>query len=580
MAPPLLVAVFLTLVLPARSSPQLGYGALDRRLPLAAAAPAADGLASDDLAPRGMPGFKMSAAMGTLPVISARARDVADGRRRRRRRQRNTEEEEGGKGGETGRDKASPLSSSDGDNGNNKLRRAGHASAGPVSLPVLHGAAPRLRKRDERQGLLSSPLTTRSDVAYYTELEIGNPPQRVRVQLDTGSFELWVNADCGNLTAPGDVSFCRDSQRYEPGQSETARRIEQQRSLRYGIGTANISYVRDDIALPGSRDVMNQVRFGVADASEDQFSGILGIGFGRDIAVNYNTFLDELARQGLTRTKAFSVALGAKDTARGAITFGGLDSSQFAGRLAPLPIIPAAQSPDRVPRYWVSLRSIAHTGPGRPASADPLPGSALPVFLDTGATLTLLPAAVVRAMATALGAAVDDPAALFQKTFYRLPCGLMDQEGSFDFGFDGVTIFVPYKEMIRQLAQPGQDPVCYLGLMQSDKFSLLGDTFLRSAYVVFDLDRNMTYMARHANCGSTPEAISPMSNVGAMTGRCNEPSLAKTRLDASEAVAAGAAATNSTGRKKSAAASGLVLDTASLVTVVGAAACALVFGLV
>lgn len=314
-------------------------------------------------------------------------------------------------------------------------------------------------------------------------MQLGTPPQPVRVQLDTGSFELWVNADCDKLSTASDVSFCKSNQRYEPGQSSTARQLKEQKALRYGIGAANITYVRDNIGLAGSAaTALRQVRFGVADSSRDQFSGILGIGFGRGVGVGYNSFVDELALQRVTSTKTFSIGLGSKADARGAITFGGVDTSKFAGRLAPLPIIPADQSPDGVPRYWISLRAVSHSPPGLATASTRMPDSALPVFLDTGATLTLLPAGVVRAMATALGANVDDPAAMVQDSFYRLPCALTSRDGSFDFEFDGVTIFVPYREMIRELPQPGKATVCYLGIMQSQKFSLLGDTFLRSAY--------------------------------------------------------------------------------------------------
>ena len=50
-------------------------------------------------------------------------------------------------------------------------------------------------------------LANRSDVAYYAQLSIGTPPQPVFVQLDTGSFELWVNPDC-NTVSGADAAFC------------------------------------------------------------------------------------------------------------------------------------------------------------------------------------------------------------------------------------------------------------------------------------------------------------------------------------------------------------------------------------
>lgn len=69
----------------------------------------------------------------------------------------------------------------------------------------------------------------------------------------------------------------------------------------------------------------------------------------------------------------------------------------------------------------------------------------------------------------------------------------------------------------------------------------------------------MTYMARHVNCGSSPQAIAPNSNLAETIGRCDENSLSRTRL--------------AQGRETSAAASG----PASLGALVAASALVLAF---
>lgn len=71
------------------------------------------------------------------------------------------------------------------------------------------------------------------------------------VQLDTGSFELWVNPDCTNLS-PANARFCQTVGFYDTTKSSTAVPLGTSRTLNYGIGSANISYFTDDIALPGS----------------------------------------------------------------------------------------------------------------------------------------------------------------------------------------------------------------------------------------------------------------------------------------------------------------------------------------
>ncbi len=79
----------------------------------------------------------------------------------------------------------------------------------------------------------------------------------------------------------------------------------------------------------------------------DEFSGILGIGHGANVTIPYKNMIDQLADQGATNTKAFSLALGSKSEQEGVIIFGGLDTSKFSGTLQTQPII---SGPDGVPR--------------------------------------------------------------------------------------------------------------------------------------------------------------------------------------------------------------------------------------
>ncbi|GJN71746.1 hypothetical protein PLICBS_005814 [Purpureocillium lilacinum] len=444
--------------------------------------------------------------MGTLPVLPAKRREPSHPQVSRIRAQ----------------DEAPDARSED------IFRRdfpADGGQPGTLTLPVIHAEPPRIGKR-----ALEVQLENRSDVAYYAQLSIGTPPQKVFAQLDTGSFELWVNPNCSGLPVT-DRRFCQAIGRYDPSNSSTAVVSELGTSLRYGIGSANITYVLDDISLGGDSDsgassaaTMKRVQFGVATTSEDQFSGILGLGYGRGLNIGYDNFVDQLARQNVTRTKAFSVALGSKDERQGVVVFGGVDTSKFAGRLAQLPIIPKGESPDGVARYWVRMKGMRHVAANGTAT-DLLAASntegerqgkaeGMPVFLDTGATLTLLPPEVAGGIASAMGSTTMD-----LNGFHIVDCALTGRNGSVDFAFEGVTVRVPYRELIREVRM--EPPMCYLGVMPSDMFALLGDTFLRSAYVVFDLDANMTYMAQYTNCGSTIRTIAPSSDLKSLVGECN-----------------------------------------------------------
>lgn len=101
------------------------------------------------------------------------------------------------------------------------------------------------------------------------------------------------------------------------------------------------------------------------------------------------------------------------------------------------------------------------------------------VFVDSGATLTLLPQELADTIAGDFGADSPDATGM-----YPVDCALNDIPGTLDFAFDGVTIHVPYYELIREF-RTSSDKFCYLGISGHDEFVLLGDTMLRSTYGEF-----------------------------------------------------------------------------------------------
>src|SRR5205807_91941 len=100
----------------------------------------------------------------------------------------------------------------------------------------------------------------------------------------------------------------------------------------------------------------------------------------------------------------------------------------------------------------------------------PYSGSSTPVFLDSGSTMTLLPPNLTAAIAKDFAAQPPDASG-----FLQIDCSLMNVNGSLDFAFEGVTVKVPYKELMRMI--PSNPPTCFLGIMPSEQFTLLGDTF-------------------------------------------------------------------------------------------------------
>lgn len=344
-------------------------------------------------------------------------------------------------------------------------------------------------------------------------MSIGTPGQKLKVAIDTGSDELWVNPDCSSpdLTS-GQAQECFANEEYQASKSSTSDKLGSTSEIKYGKGYVELAYYKDTIALPDSTLKVTEAQFGVATASEELNEGILGLGFGEGFNLDYPNLIDDLASQKLIDTKAFSVALGSVDEDNGGtLIFGGVDTKKFTGPLVSNPIL-KPQNGEDLYRYWVEMTSVALTKGG---STSTYSGTNLPVVLDSGSSLSYLPASVVRNMASDLNGDLD------QSGLYLVSCSLVDDDGSVDFAFGDITIKVPFKEFIWQF----DSSTCILGAVPVDSSSgitaLLGDTFMRSAFVVFDQSEKTISMAQYVNCGEDEQPIT--SGSSNFTGQCGAP---------------------------------------------------------
>ncbi|KAI1654372.1 acid protease [Daldinia decipiens] len=345
--------------------------------------------------------------------------------------------------------------------------------------------------------------------AYFAELTIGTSgnPQTVNVLLDTGSFELWVNPNC---SATSVRQFCDEFGHYDPTLSSTSKNLNQTFMIQYGLGSASGTYHQDDIFISGAKLAGQQ--FGVSNTSSDVWFGILGLGHGKGHGViDYESIVDSLAAQGYTDSKLFSLDLGGQPGPTAAITgemvFGGVDTNKYAGNLAKVPTDPNDA------HYVATLNSISlqvpafGSGSGSGSvktisqSIKAINDSKLPlqVIVDSGTTLSLLPESMVSAIAAGFPGAEPDG-----NGGYKVPCELRNTtEGRVDFelrgdGNDNVKISVSYSDFIWY---GGTE--CFLGAWYTSDVGvwILGDTFLRGAYVTFDQSNNALYMANYVSCG-------------------------------------------------------------------------------
>lgn len=167
-----------------------------------------------------------------------------------------------------------------------------------------------------------------------------------------------------------------------------------------------------------------------------------------------------------------------------------------------------------------------------------------PALLDSGTTQTYLPDDVAKALFTGLGA-VEGQGNQF------VPCSYIDSNASITYTFGGnggPQITVPMSELIdaipRETRAFGNNvPACALlvhGPPSGDRGDvILGDSFLRSAYVVYDLDNNQVAIA-NTNFNATTEDIQAIPSGTGLPG-VSSTATAKAAIAAANTAPPGAA---------------------------------------
>jgi hypothetical protein len=185
----------------------------------------------------------------------------------------------------------------------------------------------------------------------------------------------------------------------------------------------------------------------------------------------------------------------------GSVLFGGVDTARYTGDLISVDVYPTDNS-RRVTSFtvaWTSLSATSSSGTDVLTSSD----YAEAAILDSGTTITLLPDHIAEIVFEELGAQVSN-----ELGAVIVPCDLEKNTGTLDYTFGGTggpTIKVQMSQLVLPITtETGEVPrftngktVCQLGIQPAGDLPVLfGDTFLRSAYVVYDLENNKIALAQ------------------------------------------------------------------------------------
>lgn len=292
--------------------------------------------------------------------------------------------------------------------------------------------------------------------------------------------------------------------------------------ITYGDGTsAQGDYFADTIRFGG--EAIKSQTMGIAYNSTLS-PGLLGLGYTTNEAsvaqeppFTYPSIVDNMFNDGLISVKAYSLYLDDLHSSTGSLLFGGLDSDKYQGNLVQMPIVPYGTTRNGNAYYTAFDVNMVSLGVTKGSGKSTKFGTGdynIATNLDSGTTLSYVPSSLFDAILEEFGGEEDAGSGLA-----FIPCSVRDnKELTFDFelGEDKtIVIKVPAAEMIYDSGpildsyEPSIsiDDACILGFIsQPGGPYLLGDNFLRSAYVVYDLQNNFIAVGQ-TNFDSTTSSI-------------------------------------------------------------------------
>ncbi|CAK5268624.1 unnamed protein product [Mycena citricolor] len=172
-----------------------------------------------------------------------------------------------------------------------------------------------------------------TDIGYLTGVEIGTPPRRFLMLVDSGSADMWVGAQ--NCHGDGGET-CGDHPYLGPESSSSFSDSGRPWGISYGTGYVSGTLVTDNLNFAGFE--LRNHTFGVASNESSTFTvhdnpmdGVLGFAQQRLSTQDTPTFISSLYTQGLIEKRIVSFRLPRlSDNANdGEVTIGGMDPTKY-----------------------------------------------------------------------------------------------------------------------------------------------------------------------------------------------------------------------------------------------------------
>ncbi|KAJ7786528.1 acid protease [Mycena metata] len=315
----------------------------------------------------------------------------------------------------------------------------------------------------------AEPLTDENqDVEWAGPISIGTPPQNFTIDFDTGSSDLWVpSAACTSAVCSTKSKFSANSSSTSAIQSGTFQ-------IEYGDGSEVTGPIYTDTVNVAGVRAANQTFSAVTTLSAsfqgDPADGILGMAFPSISNLRQNPFFASAHAEGTVPANAFAFFLSQNNSE---LYLGGTNPALFVnGTLEFHPINPTSG-------FWQI--------PGASAKVESkVAVTNFETIIDSGTTLIYGPPDAVKTLYAAIpGSAVFDAT----NGLYSFPC---DSVPNVAFNWGGLDRNITADNFNLGLTAEGSSScvgaLIGLDLGLGSSVWLLGDSFMKNVYTVFDFN--------------------------------------------------------------------------------------------
>ncbi|KAF4971017.1 hypothetical protein FZEAL_9939 [Fusarium zealandicum] len=301
-----------------------------------------------------------------------------------------------------------------------------------------------------------------TDYSYFVEVKIGSEKKPIYMLIDTGAGSSWVmGSDCSSEACEMHNTFGSDD-------SESLDSTDKPFNIAYGSGKVEGTLAKDTFNVAG---MSLEYQFGLATTTSDQFvqfafDGILGLAMNEGANAN---FLNAVKESNVLDKNMFCIALNrASDgTNEGEISFGSPNPEKYTGKIS-------YTSVGKEDDWAIEMDDMGYNGKKAGVGG-------IRSFIDTGTSFMFGPKENVKKLHSVIpGAESSD------ETTYKVPC---DSNGNLTVTFSGVDYVISSRDWV---SPPNDDGECTSNVYGYEVVKgawLLGDTFIKNVYTVFDADK-------------------------------------------------------------------------------------------